>query len=79
MSKQITVRDLLRALTLASNKDKSILDKKIIVADDTEGNGYHGMWFAPTTDPEVVKECIEASNGVYETDTEDPNELIIIG
>lgn len=79
MSKQITVGLLVKQLIEACKKDPKLAYKKIIVADDTEGNGYHGMWFAPTTDPEVVKECIEASNGVYETDTEDPNELIIIG
>lgn len=76
---QMTVGMLVKLLIEACRKDPKVAYKKIIVADDTEGNGYHGMFFAPTTDPEEVKGNIDVSNGVYDTNTSDPNELVILG
>lgn len=77
--KQITVGELIKQLTLACKQDPKITNKKIIIPDDNEGNGYHGMYFTITSDPQQVKENIDFSNGVYDTDTEDPNELVILG
>jgi len=37
------------------------------------------MYYAPTTDAQEVKKNIEYSNGVYDTDTEDPEKLVILG
>lgn len=54
-------------------------DKKVVVADDNEGNAYHGMFYTGCHDPKQVKEAIEFSNGVYDSVTENPDELIIIG
>jgi hypothetical protein len=76
---QMTVGMLVKLLVEACHKDPKVAYKKIIVADDTEGNGYHGMYYHPTTDTQSVKDNIAVSNGVYDTDTEDPNELIILG
>ena len=76
---QMTVGMLVKLLIEACQKDPKVAYKKIIVADDNEGNGYHGMFYHPTTDPQQVKDNIDFSNGVYDTDTEDPNELVILG
>ena len=76
---QMTLGKLIQELLAIYNADPKNRYKKIIVADDEEGNGYHGMYYSPTTDAQIVQEAIEASNGVYDTDTEDPNELIILG
>ena len=76
---QITVGELIEQLTLACKQDPKITNKKIIIADDEEGNSYHGMYFTITSDPNAVKESIDFSNGIYDTDTEDPNELVILG
>lgn len=54
-------------------------EKKIVVADDNEGNSYHGMFYCGCHDPEQIKDAIEYSNGVYDSVTEDPNKIIIIG
>jgi len=76
---QMTVGMLVKLLVEACYRDPKVADKKIIIADDTEGNGYHGMYYHPTTDTQEVKDNIECSNGVYDTDTENPDELIILG
>lgn len=76
---QMTVGKLVKLLMEACYKDPKVAYKKIIVADDNEGNGYHGMFYGVTTDASAVKEAIEYSNGVYDTNTEDPNDLVILG
>lgn len=76
---QLTVRKLMGYLAAAAKKDPSILDKKIVVADDVEGNGYHGMWYGPTSDPSDVAGVIHGSMGVSDSDEEDPAKLVILG
>lgn len=74
--KQLTVKALNEILTKLV-KD-GLGDKKIIVSDDEEGNGYHGCFYA-TTDYATVKECIEVSNGITDSEEKKPENLIIIG
>jgi len=76
---QMTVGMLVKLLLQACKQDPQVAYKKIIVADDEEGNSYHGMYYHPTTDAQEVKKNIEYSNGVYDTDTEDPEKLVILG
>ena len=77
MSSQLTVKVLYELIQKEMLKGNG--DKKIVLADDTEGNGYHGMFFAFTSKPSEVKECLEYSNGVYDSETENPNEIVILG
>ena len=77
MSKQITVKQLFSMVKKEMAKGNG--DKKIVLADDTEGNGYHGMFFGFTSETNDVKECIEYSNGIYDSDTDDVNEIVILG
>ena len=74
---QITVKLLYELIQKEMLKGNG--DKKIVLADDTEGNGYHGMFFGFTSAPKSVKECLECSNGVYDSETENPKELVILG
>ena len=76
---QMTVGVLVKRLIEACQKDPSIANKAIVVADDNEGNGYHGMFYDPTTDAKDVKENIEASNGLYDSQVTDYNKIIILG
>ena len=77
MSSQITVKQLYEMAKQEVLKGNG--NKKIIVADDTEGNGYHGMFFGFTSKLIDVKEAIECSNGVYDSETENPHEMVILG
>ena len=77
MSKQITVKKLFSMVKEEMLKGNG--NKKIVLADDTEGNGYHGMFFGFTSETNDVKECIECSNGVYDSETDDVNEIVILG
>lgn len=74
---QLTVKELrdeLNELVLAGFGNKFC-----ICADDEEGNAYHGIWYSVTSDPKQVKENIECSNGLYDSQETDCNNLVIIG
>lgn len=54
-------------------------DKCVVISDDTEGNSYHGMFYAPTHKPSEVKELIDSSNGLYDSIETDYKNIVIIG
>lgn len=74
---QMTVEKLYRELQELMRQGMG--DKKIVVADDNEGNGYHGIYYSCTSDPMMVKENIDASNGLYDSQEENTDNLVIIG
>jgi hypothetical protein len=47
-------------------------DKMIVVADDNEGNGYHGLFwqFSPADDFVDI---------IYDSKSTDPNKIIVLG
>ena len=47
--------------------------KKIVISDDNEGNGYHGLFygFTPVTE--------EFKDDIYDSQSESPDETVILG
>ena len=68
---QITVKQLfhLCAQEIANGNR----DKMIVVGDDNEGNGYHGLFYGFTHD---TKEFVDE---IYDSVSVDPEEIIILG
>lgn len=73
---QLTVNDLLSLC--ADAKKNGYGDKQIIISNDVEGNGYHGLWYGLTTDPADIKMIVD---GIYISDsnTDNPEDLVILG
>ena len=69
--KQLQVKDLYECCK--EQMDKGNGDKYIIVADDNEGNGYHGMFFGFSEDMKV-KEYLINDSQFYNS-----NEIIVLG
>jgi len=74
---QLTVKDLY--LELDRLVKQGMGDKKIIIADDIEGNHYHGCFFSCISEPSEVNDCITVSSGLFETQETNPDNLVIIG
>ena len=74
---QITVKVLYELVQKEMLKGNG--DKMIVLSDDNEGNGYHGMFFGFVSAPKTVKATIDASNGVYDSVSENPKEIVILG
>lgn len=68
---QLTVKDL-HAICLAEIK-KGNANKNIVISDDSEGNGYHGLFYGFTAVDESFVDDI------YESNTNSPNNTIILG
>ena len=72
---QLTVKDLYEACKLHINKGNG--DKLIVISDDNEGNGYHGMFYALTEITDENRDCfIGLISDSQDTNT---NNLIILG
>ena len=74
---QLTINQLAKLINKEIAKGNG--NKKIIISDDVEGNGYHGLWYGFTSKESDIKEIIEYCNGISDSEKEDPNEIVILG
>lgn len=75
--KQLTVLDLFKLLEQEVRNGNG--NKSIVVSDDNEGNAYHGLFYGITSEPNDIKENIECSNGLYDSQERDLNKIVILG
>lgn len=71
MNRQMTVKDLFRFCKAEIEKGNG--NKNIVLSDDNEGNGYHGMFFGFTP----VDDCF--TDDIYDSLTNSPTDTIILG
>ena len=71
MNKQMTVNDLFELCKEAIRKGHG--NKNIVLSDDNEGNGYHGMFYGFTE----VTEGFE--DEIYDSVTNSARDTIILG
>ena len=67
MDKQITVKDLLEMCKNEIQKGNG--NKHIVISDDNEGNGYHGMFYGFTPCTTEFEDYVYDSNFSSEKDT----------
>lgn len=68
---QLTVKQLLKYCQIEIEKGNG--DKHIVVSDDNEGNGYHGLFYAFT-------ECTEEyQDEIYDSRYSNEKDTIILG
>lgn len=70
---QLTINELLELCKKQVKKGNG--DKKIVISDDNEGNGYHGLFYAFTEIEEEEKEYYP----IYDSETNDIKKIIILG
>jgi len=72
---QLTVRDLANQLAEAVRDGYG--DKIIVVGDDNEGNGYHGLFYGLTVHD--VEGITDNGELIYDSVTTDTQKLVILG
>lgn len=81
MNNQMTVKQLLKFCQEEVKKGNG--DKFIVVADDNEGNGYHGMFYGFSDAMEMEAEAQVFGNSIegdiYDSCHTKPEEIIILG
>lgn len=73
MANQFTVKELYLHLGDVLSKKPSLANKKIVISDDNEGNGFHGMFFGITDDVKGMEDL------VYDSTTTNPKDFVILG
>lgn len=68
---QLTVKELLELCQ--EQMEMGNADKVIVVSDDNEGNGYHGLFYGFTEDPSPFE------GDIYDSAEKDIDKLIILG
>ena len=71
---QITVKELYEFCKIQIDNGNG--DKNIVISDDVEGNGYHGMFFGFS---EIEDEGEDITNLFYDTETQSADDTIILG
>ena len=67
---QMTVKALMEICKEQIEKGNG--DKMIVVSDDNEGNGYHGLFYGFTPAEEFV-------DYVFDSRSTDPDKIIVLG
>ena len=75
--KQLTVLNLFKLLEEEVRNGNG--NKVIVVADDNEGNAFHGLFYGITSELNDIKENIENSNGIYDSQERDLKKIVILG
>lgn len=70
---QITVKQLSAILAEAIRDGYG--DRKIVISDDTEGNGYHGLFYGIST----ASEAGVTVGMIYDSQETNPDNIIILG
>lgn len=73
--KQATLNDLYHACALMVKKGFG--ERKLIVPNDNEGNGYHGVYFLLTPITEENKLAVDYM--LDNSDETDPMKLMVVG
>ena len=68
---QITVKELLKLCMEQIELGNG--DKNVVIADDNEGNGYHGLYYGFTEDIE------DFVDDIYDSKTNSVEDTIILG
>ena len=81
MNRQMTVKKLLKLCQEEVKKGNG--DQFIVVADDNEGNSYHGMFYGFSDAIELDIQAREfggsIENDIYDSCYTKPEEIIILG
>ena len=72
--KQLTIKELKRFVDAQMKKGNE--DKFIVISDDSEGNGFHGLFYQFTDDIGSIKML---SDMIYDSAETDPNKIVILG
>ena len=72
---QLKLKDLYQACKMLMDMGKG--EKTLVLSDDNEGNGFHGMFFALT---EIDEDNVEGFSGlIYDNSEPDIHNIIVVG
>ncbi len=73
---QITLKDLQKHINEVLREHPELKDRKVVVSNDNEGNGFHGLFYGITFEFEDVEPYVD---DIYDSCETDPNKIVILG
>jgi len=73
---QTTLRDLQKHINKLLKEHPELKDRKVVISNDNEGNGFHGMFYGVTYEYDDVKAY---KDEIYDSQTTNPNEIVLLG
>lgn len=73
---QITLGRLQKVINDLLKTNPELKDHAIVISNDNEGNGFHGMFYEVTYKPNDVKAF---EDDIYDSAEKDINKIVILG
>ena len=73
---QITLGRLQEIVNYLLTEHPELKDRKIVISNDNEGNGFHGLFYGITFEHEDVAPYVD---DIYDSCEKDPNKIVILG
>ncbi len=73
---QLTLQELQKHINKVLKEHPELRDRKIVISNDNEGNGFHGLFYGITWEYNDVKAY---EDDIYDSQSTDPNEIVILG
>lgn len=73
---QQTLGNLKKVIDKVLKEHPELANRKIVISNDNEGNGFHGMFYDITYDYDDVKAF---QDEIYDSQSTDPNEIVLLG
>ena len=73
---QTTLKDLQKHINKILLEHPELRDRKVVISNDNEGNGFHGLFYGITWEHDDVSAYVE---DIYDSQETDPDKIVILG
>lgn len=74
--RQITLKELQNHINEVLREHPELKDRKIVISNDNEGNGFHGLFYGIAFERKDVALYVDS---IYDSCETDPNKIVILG
>ena len=73
---QTTLKDLQKHINKLLLEHPELRDRKVVISNDNEGNGFHGLFYGITWEYDDVNAY---KDDIHDSCEKDPNKLVLLG
>ena len=73
---QTTLKDLQKHINKLLLEHPELRDRKVVISNDNEGNGFHGLFYGITYERKDVEAY---KDDIYDSCETDPNKIVLLG
>jgi len=73
---QTTLEALQKHINKVLKEHPELKDRKVVISNDNEGNGFHGLFYGITFEQKDVEAY---KDDIYDSCETDPNKIVLLG